>query len=584
MDFDPKKIADQLVGETKADSSATVDRSELERALSEAFSQGRASAYSLPDREDSSIHELFFRVLMSSLKDYIYFKDKDSRFIAVSAAHAKHFGLSNKEVIGRSDADFFPEEDSKQKREDEAKIIESGEGWSDRVEHHFLTSAGEERWALSSKHPWKDSSGNIAGTFGHSRDITAKVKVENALEEQNRLLETLIDVLPCRIFIRDRDHRFQLLNAEYRRGLGSASNEEVIGKRMTDLSDDPKAKALIEEDETIMQTGASIMQRIEFDTSPVDHGKWLSVAKVPLRNIDGDIEGIVGVSFDISGQREAEQRARAFGNELAQQNQQIESELALARRLQVALATFRFPEVLPLADGNEVHAAYLYEPSEHLAGDFFQLITIDEHRFGAFICDVMGHGVRSALVTAVIRGLIEEHRNEMGTPAGFFSKLNKVLFRLAQDPDFPRFVTATFALFNTKEGTIELVNAGHPPSLCNLNSTPASGEGRLRRLATQRDPALGLIEKFAYRTTVSKLEVDASYLFYTDGLTEQQNPAGIEFGREGLEKTLQSIEPPSPEQMIVDLRRALEKHANNTVFDDDVCAMALSVLKSSPTD
>lgn len=581
MGFDPKAMAEQLLADCGPNAGEGLDQAELERALSEAYAQGRATAYCLPDQEDSTIHELFFRVLMQSLKDFIYFKDKESRFIALTSAHAAHFGKKPEDVIGKSDSDFFPEEFSSQKLADEQRIIETGEGWSDRIEHHFLNTSGEEKWALTSKHPWRDSSGQIAGTFGHSRDITAKIKAEKALEEQYRLLETLIDVLPCRIFIRDRKHCFRLLNAEYRRGLGIGSNAEVIGKRMTDLVKDPRAQALIEEDETIMRTGAKIMHRIEYDTSPVDQGKWLSVAKVPLRNIKGVIEGIVGVSFDISAQRETERRARAVGNELAQQNQRIESELSLARRLQVALATFRFPEVMPLAGGIEVHASYLYEPSEHLAGDFFQLATIDDHRFGAFVCDVMGHGVRSALVTAVIRGLIEEHRDEMRTPARFFSRLNNVLYRLAQDPDFPRFVTATFALFDTQNRTIELANAGHPPSLCHTIEAQRADGAHLHRLATHRDPALGLIENFSYRTTHCDLIVGATYLFYTDGLTEQRNPDGVEYGREGLEETLTHFPPQSPEEMIAHLRHALERHSQADVFDDDVCALALTVGKAT---
>ena len=321
MQFDPSAVADQLLREKPGGDTSGLGRAELVHALNEAFACGKAAAQTPPELgEVGSMKEHFFDVLMESLNDFIYFKDRESRFIAMSQAHAKHFGVTPDEAVGRSDVDFFSEADAVQKRADEQAIVRTGKGWRDRVEHHTLNASGEERWALTSKHPWLDREGKIGGIFGHTKDITDKIQAERALEEQNQLFETLIDVLPCRIFIRDREHRFQLLNAEYRRSLGVKTNAEVIGKRLSELFDDPRSTALIEEDEIVMTTGARIMHRIEFDTSPVELGKWLSVAKVPLRNREGKIEGIVGVSFDVSAERQADQRARAANNELALQN------------------------------------------------------------------------------------------------------------------------------------------------------------------------------------------------------------------------------------------------------------------------
>ncbi len=580
MEFDAKAAADALLREDGGTHSSAPDRERLEAALRAAYEQGCADCRRTTRPREASLHEIFFRELMQSIPDLIYFKDSESHFLAVNPAHAASFGRTPEELIGKSDFDLFKEDDAHQKFEDEQEIIRRGEGFAPRVEHEFK-SDGSESWALSTKHPWRDTTGAIRGTFGLSRNITEQTIAERALAEQHELLETLVDVMPCRIFVRDREHRFRLVNDQYRRSLGATSKEEVIGLRFCEIVEDPRTKAIMDEDETVMRTGVPILNRVDFDTSPIEVGKWFSLSKVPIRNLRGEIEGIVGVAFDISPQKQAEARARVVTEELAHKHLQIERELALARKLQVALATFRFPEQLTVSPRQEVRAAYLYEPSEHLAGDFFQLFPLDDHCFAAFICDVMGHGVRSALVTAVIRGLLEENRGDLTSPARLFERINQVLFRLAQDPDFPRFVTAVLAFFDTQSGHLEVVNAGHPPPLCLAPREEAlPPEERVTEVDAHRNPALGLIEHFAYRSTRLQLRENASYLFYTDGLLEQEGENGQEFAQDGIRETLLNTPTNKPNQLIQYLRVALAAHAGNQSFADDVCAMALSVRRT----
>lgn len=572
MGLELESIVEALLTPNDGAPPAALDREQLTQALRNAYEQGQREAKPV-EGLDPSLEVIFFRELMKFIPDFVYFKDAQSRFLTLNPAHAAHFGLPIEEIVGKTDHDFFIKEDADKKFADEQKIIKTGKGFAPRLEHQVKAN-GEEMWALSTKHPWHNAKGEICGTFGHSRDVTAKTHTEQAFAKQHRLLQILINVLPCRIFVRDREHRFRLINEEYRRNLGFESMAEVIGKRFEDILGEGNIAAIEDEDETIMVTGVPVLRRVEYDISPVSRGKWVSISKVPLRGADGHIEGIVGVAFDISAQKEAEAHVRATGKELAAKNEQIESELALARKLQIALATFSFPSELNLGDGVKVRAAYLYEPSEHLAGDFFQLLQIDDHCFAAFICDVMGHGVRSALVTAVLRGLIEENREELRSPKDLFSRINRVLFRLAKDPDFPRFVTAALAVFDTRAGSIRLVNAGHPPTLLFRED---DAKEHLHQLPVHRDPALGLIENFSYRVSEIPIASHCSYIFYTDGILEQPNEKGFEFGREGIFSALEALKPGDPEALIHRLEQSLIVYAGWTSFADDVCAMALSI-------
>lgn len=129
-----------------------------------------------------------FRFLMENIPDRIYFKDRTSRFICVNAAMARLFGVgSPEEVVGKSDFDFFPRDDAQRMFEDEQRVLESGDPLVGKVEKKLLPD-GSTGWTITTKLPLRGADGIITGTCGISRDITALMAAETALEqERNRL-------------------------------------------------------------------------------------------------------------------------------------------------------------------------------------------------------------------------------------------------------------------------------------------------------------------------------------------------------------------------------------------------------------
>lgn len=131
------------------------------------------------------------RTLLSSSPDAIYFKDLDSRFIHASAAMAMLFNRRNvDELIGRRDHDFFAGEHAQQALADEQEIVRTGKPIIGRIEKEAHPD-GRVTWALSSKMPLRDSRGEIIGTFGISKDITALKEAEEQLEKVHRQLVTV---------------------------------------------------------------------------------------------------------------------------------------------------------------------------------------------------------------------------------------------------------------------------------------------------------------------------------------------------------------------------------------------------------
>ena len=126
-------------------------------------------------------------LLMESIPDRIYFKDLESRFVRNNTAHARTFGATPEQCVGKTDFDFFSREHAEKAFADEQEIIRTGQPVIAKVER-VTRRDGRQNWASSTKVPWRDASGKIIGTFGLSRDITALKEAEEKLTEERNLL------------------------------------------------------------------------------------------------------------------------------------------------------------------------------------------------------------------------------------------------------------------------------------------------------------------------------------------------------------------------------------------------------------
>ena len=118
---------------------------------------------------------------MENVPDRIYFKDSQGRITKANRAHTLRLGLSDPaEEIGKSDFDFFPQDQAQRKYEQEQQIISTGHPVS--LEEKNVRPDGQVDWSLTTKMPLRDEHGNIIGTFGISRDITDLVKTKEAAE------------------------------------------------------------------------------------------------------------------------------------------------------------------------------------------------------------------------------------------------------------------------------------------------------------------------------------------------------------------------------------------------------------------
>jgi sigma-B regulation protein RsbU (phosphoserine phosphatase) len=520
---------------------------------------------------DSSI----LRMLMDNTPDRIYFKDLQSRFVRNNAAHARSLGAASPEdCVGKSDFDFFSREHAEQAFADEQRIIRSGEPLIGKIEKVTMRD-GSQAWASTTKLPWRDGGGRIVGTFGLTRDVTAAKEAEERLTEERNLLRTIIDHLPSRLYVKDRDSRYVLNNQSHLASLGVKTQEEAVGRTTLDFFPGERGHQALADDQQVFAQGAAILNQEKSDFGPEGDVHWSLVTKAPLRDTRGSLVGLVGISHDITRRKCAEEALR-------QNHADMEAELRMARQVQESFLNRPYP-VFPAgvpAERSSLRFSHRYLPTTTLGGDFFDILRISDTRCGVLVCDVMGHGVRAGLVTALIRGVVGEMGARATSPAEVLAEINRSLAPILEQTGQPVFATAFFGVIDTEARTITYANAGHPAPLIRHADDPAP-----ERLApADPEPATGLVPDFAYSRLQSPFRPGDLFLGYTDGLIEAIDAAGTQFGEDGLQQLLSLTHPLGGSEVSDRLLSTVNAFSGREAFEDDVCIVTIeAAAESRPT-
>jgi PAS domain S-box-containing protein len=155
----------------------------------------------------------------------------------------------------------------------------------------------------------KDEHGNSFGLVRVNRDITARKRIENELAEQRNLLRTLINTIPYRIYIKDILHHFILSNQANAMGFGYRNPDELINKSDFDYFPAEIAEQFRAGEAEILSTGKPMIDHEDFATG-ADGFMWTSSTKFPLRNLNGEVIGLVGITRDITEQKKNEETLR----------------------------------------------------------------------------------------------------------------------------------------------------------------------------------------------------------------------------------------------------------------------------------
>jgi sigma-B regulation protein RsbU (phosphoserine phosphatase) len=300
-------------------------------------------------------------------------------------------------------------------------------------------------------------------------------------------------------------------------------------------------------------------------------------SKFPWRDKSGTIKGTFGVSSDVTSLVLAQRQATELANELQQKNIAYEEEVKLAHEIQQALSTSGYPPAVS-ENGNRISFGSRYLPISGLAGDFYEIITLGNSRYGIFICDVMGHGVRAALVVAMLRGLLTTQANSKHDAAEFLGKLNMGLSSILKRADVTMFATAFYGVIDLNELTMSYSCAGHPgPVFVEENQSQQLCKGR-----GEKGPALGLMGQVTYPLLSLDLSKAKRMLLFTDGVLEAENDEGEQFMDQRLLQIASKDPKKDIEEWLDTIIETVLDFSDSHHFDDDVCMLGLQFDKSDP--
>lgn len=282
--------------------------------------------------------------------------------------------------------------------------------------------------------------------------------------------------------------------------------------------------------------------------APADHrvqaqpGDGLgSLVVIPLRAHEEDLGALVAVRALTEGfeaddvaalQTFGAQAAYALGNAALfaerLERERLERELAIAREVQQRLLPQRLPSRPDLA------CAAVSLPAQEVAGDYYDVLDLGEGRFGFLVADVSGKGTQAAFYMAELKGIVQALAPIAKGPRDLLLRANDAL---AGSLGRAAFISATYAVLDTRCGTVTLARAGHCPT---AHVTASDGS-----VAMLRSGGLGL--GMARGTLFAGALVEASVplapgdtlVLYTDGLTESRNPEGDEYGYDRLAEALE---------------------------------------------
>lgn len=404
-------------------------------------------------------------------------------------------------------------------------------------------------------------------------DITRRKMADMHAMEDRDFFRTLIDYLPDNIFFKSRDSRFVLANKSTIKKMGVPTPADIIGRGDKNFFSPETADVARKEEEEIMRTGVPITNRVHREEWKNGGYSWCKLSKFPWYASNGSVKGIVGIASDVTELVETQIRYQRMAEQLDERNKALIKEIDLAREIQQALQPERIPARAWQDDaGGVLRSArfhHIYEPSAGVAGDCFHVFPVGESAVGMLICDVMGHGVRAALIASMLRGLMEQVSNLADTPALLLSSLNRQLCHIFSKANITMFATACYLYLDLAKRRLTLSSAGHPAPMV----APPHGAAFLP--AIPRSPALGLMETAMYRESELPLMDGLRVMLYTDGLTEAQNPEGDELGVESVLRHLQTLNQLDVKDMLEAVLHNMHEFTCRAGQDDDICMLGV---------
>src|SRR5258705_1964154 len=297
--------------------------------------------------------------------------------------------------------------------------------------------------------------------------------------------------------------------------------------------------------------------------------------------VKGQVSGpllVRAMRYAMERMRTADQLS-GYAEELRARNKQMEADFNMAAESRQVFLPQQYP-TFPRSAKLEESALQFYHryiPAAAVGGDFFTVYPVNNTTAGVFMCDVMGHGMRAALVTAILRGLVEQLMPITWDAGKLLTDVNHSLHTILRRTDHPMMSTAFYMMIDCSSSEFQFANAGHPSP---LRVRKDGSVAALRTIDPRHGPALGLFGESVYPTCRCPVSASDRILIFTDGLYEAEGANEEEYSLDRLIGAVkQRVHLPMP-QLFDELLKEIQDFIRTREFHDDVCLLGLELTRA----
>lgn len=296
-----------------------------------------------------------------------------------------------------------------------------------------------------------------------------------------------------------------------------------------------------------------IVKALRFYTKKGDSRK-----KDSLYRLLESIEGFSDKDTIIPGEKNESYYEKRFHN--------LESELQIAANIQQSMLLHQFP---PFPDCKEFDIYAKMIPAKLVGGDFYDFFFLDKDRLAFAVGDAAGSGIPAALQMMKASTLLKTNAFKSTHPRECLQTLNNDLNRMSGD--IGRSITLFYGVLNIKTGLVHYSCGGHPSPYIIKNN------GKVKKMPEVDGMPLGHLEDMNYEVGKIQLEKGDIIFAFTDGLTEYENPEGIQFdeGEKRLIGYLEGKNKLALKELIEGLTAEINEFASGAPQLDDIVMLAL---------
>ena len=241
----------------------------------------------------------------------------------------------------------------------------------------------------------------------------------------------------------------------------------------------------------------------------------------------------------------------------------LEYELSLASEIQKSM----LPRSIPRLEGYEFSAAMI--PAKSVGGDFFDFIPLGEDLLGIAVGDVSDKGIPAALFMAMVRSLLRAEAHPGRSPKRVLRSVNRHLMDMN---DKEMFVTILFGILNRVTHQFHYARAGHEAPIF------FDKQGYIRRMPKANGQLLGVFDEIALDEQTIELSKGSMLLLYSDGIPEAPNRQNVNFGYDGLVRTVGQMPGSSAQEVCDELIKAVVKHQAGSLQHDDMTVVVVRAV------